>query len=59
MQILKEGGLPPTVYRIPEVSLADVFKKEKIEENITFINVEHISITSRKDRYMSHYTSRL
>ena len=37
MQILKKGGLPPTVYRIPEVSLADVLKKEKIEEDIDFL----------------------
>ena len=32
VQILKEGRMPPTVYQIPEVSLADVLKKEKIEE---------------------------
>ena len=125
MQILKEGGLPPTVYRIPEVSLADVLKKEKIEEDIDFLfteanlyhdykcvlrfyleeetyekkkrgglrfeevspdtyehlrregnvplnlfafedqissvwnNIEHISISSKKDRYISRYMSRL
>ena len=29
VQFLKEGGLPPTDYGIPEVSLAVVLKKEK------------------------------
>ena len=37
VQILKEGGLSPTVYRIPEVSLADVLKKEKIEYDGVFL----------------------
>ena len=40
VRILKKGGLPSAVYRLPEICLADVLKKEEIEEDIDCIFTE-------------------